>query len=1107
MAALLPSADDEKKEAKVSPFDFNSLLGVPVGYVPLPTNVVGESEGSLWSANFRNSTSIGAFISSTNADDLNQEEYKQLSAQDIINKIPEDLVLGYADRYIGKNPAQFDLITDQIRSELNDRDLIAQHPWKSFAIGLAEQPFDPVNWLPLGALYKNVKRGSQIGRAIVGSGAAAAIGAAAQESIIQRNQLTREMSESAVNVAVSGIIGAALGGIGTGLTIRGNMKSAAQIKARENAYNEVKDVLTDKDKELDANGLLKAQDLVDIPAPIRKLMNITPMNRLLNSNFDTAKFFANAMYEHNYTLLKHLDENTDGASVETLTRLDQGKTNSMMVDYQNMYFDMIGIPRGPFKGTRAKLANVDMTMDQFNEAVWRRLSNQEDHPREAVNRAALMLEEKLFNPTRDRAIELGLLSELDAPRNAPGYILSLYNKNKIIEQGGKSARGPGTFPQFLYEKFQEIQSLIKQYKATPDYQRDAEMLTQAKINLKKAQARLELSPAEQERVTRASFGKGTHRVSRNKALRNLKNLIRTYKEDIKNIEIRIKENAPRKGLDSDGKLFPVVDDETLWTHVEQTIDHILGDTEGQMLNPLLEKLKRGSSKPLKSRKMTVTQEDMFEWHVTDIPKLVQLYSRAMHPMIRLTEFAQAMGANDLAGLEEKLSKMMMSEFDAKAKGVTGKAATTLRKQRDANLSDMRATIMLIQGIYGDGPNVLNDSARNFYQGFLKWNSIRLLGYMTISSFADAGLQVFVHGPYRFIHDGLVNSFSEARNISKQDLRAIGYGIETELGTRLKSYTEHQGLSTNPGPFTRGLDSLTQSFGNLSLMNQWNSWQQSMAGHIGINRTLQVIHKFMKGEKVAKVEMERVIRSGLDKKHWKTIFEFTKNNDSDGTLFADWSNWNIQSKAQREALTQFQAAVAKEIDSIVIIPGYGDKPLFGQTPTGKLLFQFKSFLMAATNRVAVSGIQRKHDVNVYLGVLSMLAMGALSYVAASLAHGRDPDLSFKNLSTEAVDKSGILGIWGEFGNIAAKPLGFTGTSRYASRDTVGALIGPSSGALSEVISVLRNVSDSMRGETTMTTKDAEKLLRLAPMQNLFYIHYLNRKAARGLAVNLGAIEND
>jgi len=415
----------------------------------------------------------------------------------------------------------------------------------------------------------------------------------------------------------------------------------------------------------------------------------------------------------------------------------------------------------------------------------------------------------------------------------------------------------------------------------------------------------------------------------------------------------------------------------------------------------------------------------------------------------------------------------------------------------------------MMGVYGDGPNVLNSSARNLYQNFLKWNYTRLLGYMTLSSIPDAGIQVFANGPYRLVHDGLLKMFSQAKAVSKRDLRAIGYGLETELGTRIKSYSDHQGLSTNPGPFTKGLDSLTHAFGNLSLMNQWNTLQQNIAGHVSINRTLDTIHKVVNGEKVAQKEIERVYRLGVAREHFDTIAIFTKDNISDGTRFADWTNWEITSAEQAESLKQFQLSVGKDIDSIVIVPGLGDRVKVGSldanTPVGKLLFQFKTFLSSATNKLLYSGIQRRNDIDVYLGAVSMLALGGLSYISTSLVRGSEPDLSFKNLSHEAIDRSGLLGIWGETVNIGSKLLGFGGVSRYQSRDIWGALTGPTGGALSEVLSIMNKVRGVTLNDETLNTKDAEKIARLFPLQNLAWWHGPRRALVHEGAVALGAEE--
>lgn len=1070
-----PSVDELKQRLEHP--TYKMLKPADLGYVPITTNVPGEMEGSVFQAAIEDTTTWGSFISSPDAQKLSGD--KQVSTQEALSMIPDDLVLDYADRYIGRNPKDYDHITNAIRHEIQNDALLSQHPWKTFGYSVALGFTDPVNYLPFGVIYKNIKRGSQLLRGVAQSGLTAAGSAATQEAIIQNNQLTREAQESYINVFAAGITGAALGGIGTGIGIHLNAAKRAEIEARNKVQQEVMDVLTDKDKELTPEGTLKADDLARMPEAIRKSMVLTPMNRLINSRFNISKYIGQQMYENNYTYIKHTQGLTDGASVERLIKGKEQELAKTFLDYQNIYFDMVGIKSGPFKGIRSKLKAPEMSYEAFGDEVSLVLTTERPSPREHVNLAAKLYRENIFNPLKDEAIKLGLLPEDVSVPNAAAYFMIAHNKNKIIEQGGRSARGPGTFPEALYQDFKASQVELERYKQSPEYINANNELTELKEKLNQTNQKRKLSEQQKEKLN----------------------------ERIKTLEKSIVDNAPKRAKNYRGELLKSVDDNMLWTQVEQTVDNILGDNAGQLLNPILTSLKGGSTKPFQTRHILADQESMRQWHITDASKIASMYVRAMVPAIEMSRFAKKMGAKDISEMRTKIGEQILAEYNEQAKGLTGKAAQKLREERDRDISDINTTIDLMLGVYGDGPNVLNSSAKDLYQNFLKWNYTRLLGYMTLSSLPDAGIQVFANGPYRLVHDGLLSMFSQAKKISKRDLRAIGYGLETELGTRIKSYSDHQGLSTNPSPFTKGLDSLTHSFGNLSLMNQWNTLMQNMAGHISINRTLDTIHKVVNGEKVAQKEIERVARLGLAKEHFNTIAKFTKDNISDGTRYADWSNWNITNSSDAEALKQFQLSVGKDIDSIVIVPGLGDRVKIGSldanTPVGKLLFQFKTFLSSSTNKLLYSGIQRGNDIDVYLGAVSMMALGGLSYITTSLVRGSEPDLSFKNLSHEAIDRSGLLGIWGETANIGSKLLGFGGVSRYQSRDIWGALTGPSGGALSEVLSIMNKVRGVTLNDETLDTKDAEKIARLIPLQNLAYWHYPRRKLVHEGALSLGA----
>jgi len=203
---------------------------------------------------------------------------------------------------------------------------------------------------------------------------------------------------------------------------------------------------------------------------------------------------------------------------------------------------------------------------------------------------------------------------------------------------------------------------------------------------------------------------------------------------------------------------------------------------------------------------------------------------------------------------------------------------------------------------------------------------------------------------------------------------------------------------------------------------------------------------------------------------------------------------INSKHEAEALNEFQAGTLKDIDSTVLKPGLGDAPLFAHEEWGKFALQFKKFTLGATNRILYSGVQRRHDANVYSGITTMLAMGALSYVTMKYLRGEEPDLSFENLSIEAIDRSGALGIFGELFNIGQKAglIPGDGVSRYYSRGILGSLFGPSIGSMEDMQSLLLKGQSIARGDSELTTSDIQKSFRFIPYQNLFWFTGLNNQ---------------
>lgn len=1301
--------DDFTKESTPDPQTF--------GYVPLPTNVQGEPQGSVYMAHLRQENTIGSMLNRQSTFQLSEDAQEDYDFTNYVNMIPKDLIM-HADKFFGaRNAEDFKSIEDQIRQEIADKSVLEAHPWKALAYAL--DPLEPTNWLPGGAIYKEAKAGAAVARSMMGVSLAAVGSVGLQEGILHQNQLTRTMQESIFNTVGAGILGGVIGG---GFSAFGSRRLAKGLNAEEiTAANRIQKDVTDAyaptNESLSAakNNMMEDQEIARMPQFIQNTMKLTPMNRLLTSPFKTAKWFGSAAYEHNYELVKNSDGVTGGASLERSIKMEMKDLNKLQVDHINHYYAMHGVTSKYFKATQKKLMELgtssgeNLNLDQFNRAVYEVALTGSEHEIPQINKAATMWRNE-FDRIKKEAIDEGLLPEDVTVPNAANYIMIAYNKNKIIEEGGKAARGDGTFAQHVFDQFHASNETTKEYLASPMY---AE--AQAQIKVLKENAR-RLPPEELKKINNqiADIGKkikalealksrrpkeelakiedsikglNEKRVALDKdikarqadyekqvkaemkshiksaadyrrkikssrtkeaSLQNKvslalnkvgeikgrikeikgstpkkerlqeqlkeamanhaelkkqhKDLLNLIKEDeghiksnekraseleeiakyperslpelrkklkdldddiakaheskkptpseikahekaiqelekekkaveksreipaeekeriakeIEAIEQRILDNAPQAAKTWDGKLHSVIEgdgiqstEELIWDQVGQTIDHILGDSDGKLLNPFLSKL-GGSTRPFKARKLIIDQLQASPWHITDIQKIAEAHNRAMVPAIQLQRFAKSNGYQDINDFLLGTGDLLRKEFDRQSEGLTGKKAQKLREKYLSNIEDMKAAVQQLQGVYGQGFNVLNSSGAEFFQNLRNWNFTRMLGHMTISSLPDLGLIVMRNGLMTTLAHGIGESFSTVKQISKNDLRAIGYAIETELGMKSKTYIEHNGLSTNPSPFTKGLNSLTKTFGNLSLMNPWTDMIQNMSGHIAINRILTTIHKIVDGKTVSKKDRTLIARLGIAPEHYDQIAKFTKDNVYNGTRYANWTTWDIKTISEANALKSFQAAVGKSIDEISLSPNLGDKPLilqqkgaFGHVTS--LMFQFKSFMFAATNRVFYSGLQNYNDINLYLGAVSMMGLGMLGYVSSSYLRGTEEvDVSAKNLLREGLDRSGLLAIFGEGLNVGQKVFQLGEVSRYKSRDAFGSAFGPTGGSVSQLVSLLNKLNPISSAKGEWTTKDAEAVMRLMPLQNLFYLQKINRQLAHNISEGLGA----
>lgn len=560
-------------------------------------------------------------------------------------------------------------------------------------------------------------------------------------------------------------------------------------------------------------------------------------------------------------------------------------------------------------------------------------------------------------------------------------------------------------------------------------------------------------------------------------------------------------------LDTDGNWRAIATTDELQADVTQTVQNILSLGDDRLLNPVLKGLVEGSTKPLKNRSLLLPDNAGAPFLVNDALTIMQSYIGSMASVIEITKFAKARGFSDIGESRGAMKQAVRDEWYERSQGVTGEAAAKLKNQLDKDLKNIDASFDLVMGIYGTAPNS-DEVWVKIARGFRKYNQMRLMGSMALSALPDVGTLALRYGPYELVHEILVPFLKSPalRALSKDHLEVLGFVVNTQIGMSIKNYADTAGLSVAKGKYGKMVDSLMQGFGNITLFNYWNDSAQHIAGASAEHFTLKPINLFFQTGKISKIEERRLARAGIGRQDYKYIYEQWKKHGKivDGVYVSNAHKWDISTPENATTYERYAESIIKEVRATIIEPTLTDKPLALHSELGKTIFQFKTFGFAATNKIFMSTVQNRDDQNTIGGLIALLAMGAIGYVATSLARGNEPDLSFINLSKEAIDRSAILGIFSEFYNIANKVglIPGEGATRYRSRGVAGALFGPTIGALDDISGFFRTVQQ-VSGGKPLTTKDVDALLRLMPYQNLFYAHQLSRAVARKAAVALGA----
>ena len=987
--------------------------------------------GETLAAAFRTDNMVTSFITSRGMADPYEIE-QGFNAIDYVKDDPD--FAPYVERFSGIfNQRAADALKVQIQREIADRRTLDAAGVHGVIASLAAGVFDLPTILPVG--------GGLIGasRSVVSTAAGAAVGAgidaAVSEAGLQLTQQTRTGEESIFNIGGSVLLGGALG------TLAGRYLSASEMSGLSRKIEEQNKAFEAADiavfggggaQSAGAAAVNKGPTEIKDEALIRKLWGVRSQDPLIRSqlsDFEEARTTARQLAE---TPLEY-KANAEGVATEI----------------------------GGSVETRMKMWNAPLadTLQQVDTAYAKYFHNVPD-------------------PTGWQRRLAPMRSEMQ--RITGGDKLTF---KQFKEEVGRAAFSGDTH-------------------AIPEVAEAAKVYRQIDDAMKRAAIEARLLPEDitvQGDISHLFRMYNKDKISAYRS--DFARILNDYFISKRDASARIgdAENSARKAntkadaAAQKAEEFSRLSNDEISDIVDQTIDTILGHVDGRIPYDSIVSGPRG---PLKERLLRIESKKIQEFLNTDIEEVLRAQVRTMSADIELTK---KFGSPDMAEQIRKINDEANRKI-ARVDGMLGKDGKLVRpevkakerarleKARKAAVRDIEGMRDRIRGQYAllSNPDGIVLRAGRVARNL---NYMRLLGGMTLSAFPDMAGIVFKHGLTSTFRDGflpLVSNLKAVRMAGKE-VKAAGTALDMILDSRAMSMAEIGDDFGRGSKFERAVKSAGTRFGVVSLMAPWNAAMKQFGGMIVMTNMLQASEAIAKGSATAK-QIRKLGAGGINTDLAERIHkQFEKYGEiQNGVYLAKAADWD--DKLAREA---FRAAVVRDVDRIIVTPGQ-DKPLWMSTELGKTIGQFRSFNLSAMQRITLSAMQQR-DADTLAGIVVALSLGAMTYMAKQLTADRELSDNPVVWATNAFDWSGLGGWMMDVNNIAEKASrgrvglsGLTGEqmSRYQSRNVVGAFLGPTPDAISDIFQVSGSV---FAGDTSKS--DLHKIRGLLPFQNLFYIRSL------------------
>lgn len=907
---------------------------------------------------------------------------------------------------------EINAVRDQFAQETADRKTIQDAGMLGAAVGLPIMMAD-LTLIPIGgAIAGTYKAGNGLLKAGMITGSVAGAEAAVTEAALHRNQMTRELGESAINVGASMLLGGALGASFAGLA-RQTPEQLDQVRYSTEVEPKIAEGKnTVLNPELVPEGDLSAgamESLGDVQISgkaariLAKAFAWDPLTQGLLSASKSMRKATASLFENPYAV--------DGGvtnAVQSEATLSRGLLANALERHNKLYRQ--------YKKGGGKLRPYE-----FNQAVSRALRNGDVSDIPEAAQSAQAFRHELYEPIKKDAIEVGLLPEDVDVSTAISYLNRRWNKDAIN----------ANLPQFISKVSDWLKSEDVRLRAQADAFRGFEG---------------PMSKAQRE--------------AGEKAVRM---------DEAKKADARYDSET---GLADDDYYQDIADRISQRISVNHSLPYDWKIGEGSSGGKVNGVEKAGV---FKERVFNIPDNLVEEFLENDIEMLANSYARSTAIDI---EMMRRYGTTSLDGFKTEIANDYTA-LQVKAKNEAERVK--LGKQSARDQDRLQAMYDRIRGVYNipdpDNPWVrAGRVARNL-------NYMRFMGGVVAASIPDVARIFMAEGFGRTFSKGLIPLVSNLRafKMSAKEARQYGVGAELLLQGRSKVISDIDDYVTPSTRFERGVQSMTDKFGRINLMDYWTTSVKQLHA---VTMQNSIIDDLLKG-----IIDPRLKRLGITDADAQLMGEqLRKHADkSEGVWLSNARNWDDPDLERK-----WGAMIAKESRRVIVEPGE-EKPLFMSSELGKTIFQFKSFMFASTQRMTIATLQGQ-DRNAVGGVLTLISLGMLSYAFKQWDADRELSDDPKAWIAEGIDRSGALGSIMEINNtleklsnngIGLRPvLGIeAAASRFVSRSMSENILGPTFGSL---LDTSLRVTNAGLTPGDWTEADTRAIRRLIPYQNLSFI---------------------